>query len=46
MNNTINEENVELNEAEVNTYTSDCGKIKVHCLNDCPFSTPWITTDW
>lgn len=41
-------ENIELSEKEVNTYKVDyhCGDVQYDCVTDCPFATPWITTDW
>lgn len=37
------EERYELKEEEVNVYTGD---IKVHCMNDCPINSPWISEEY
>ena len=31
---------------EVNVYIKDCGDIKVHCMNDCPINSPWISEEY
>ena len=33
-------------EEEVNVYIKDCGDIKVHCMNDCPINSPWISEEY
>ena len=36
----------ELTTEEVNVYIKDCGYIKVHCMNDCPINSPWISEEY
>lgn len=30
---------------EVNVYIKDCGDIKLHCMNDCPINSPWLSEE-